>query len=118
MAVLLGVRLDPVGYDVRMELFGTRDSIAVGLDDRTPLRSVEPGQAPPQDPYKEWLPRFGAGFEAQMDAFLELASSGGDPVCSVHDGRAALAIAEACRRSAATGQDVALQDVALEGVDG
>ena len=111
MAVLVGVRLDPVGYDVRMELFGTGDSIAVGLDDRTPLRSVEPGQQPPQDPYTEWLPRFGAAFEAQMDAFLKLARSGGDPVCSVYDGRTALAIAEACRRSAATGEDVALEDV-------
>jgi len=42
LAVLCGSRYDPVGYDVRMEVFGTKDSVAVGLGPRTPLRSLEP----------------------------------------------------------------------------
>src|SRR6266511_3910603 len=32
LAVLTGTRHDPLGYDVRLEVFGTRDTIAVGLD--------------------------------------------------------------------------------------
>src|SRR6266542_6512892 len=47
LAVLTGTRHDPLGYDVRLEVFGTRDTIAVGLDARTALRSVEPGGAGP-----------------------------------------------------------------------
>ena len=47
LAILSGTRHDPLGYDVRLEAFGTADSIAVGLDARTPLRSVEPGVAAP-----------------------------------------------------------------------
>jgi myo-inositol 2-dehydrogenase / D-chiro-inositol 1-dehydrogenase len=43
VAVLTGGRHDPLGYDVRAEVFGSGDSIAVGLDGRTPLRSLEPG---------------------------------------------------------------------------
>lgn len=35
-------RCNGAGYDVRMELAGERDQITVGLDDRTPLTSVEP----------------------------------------------------------------------------
>ena len=34
-------RHNPLGYDVRMELFGSRDSVVVGWDDRAPLRSLE-----------------------------------------------------------------------------
>jgi len=47
LAVLTGARHDPLGYDVRLEVFGTRDTIAVGAGTRTPLRSVEPGGAGP-----------------------------------------------------------------------
>ena len=47
VAVLTGGRQDPWGYDVRAEIFGSGDSVSVGLDGRTPLRSVEPGAAPP-----------------------------------------------------------------------
>src|SRR3954471_5080109 len=43
LAILSGTRRDPLGYDVRLEVFGTQDSIVVGVDDRSPLHSVEPG---------------------------------------------------------------------------
>lgn len=42
-------RCNGAGYDVRMELAGELDQIAVGLDDRTPLTSAQP-QAPPPRP--------------------------------------------------------------------
>lgn len=97
LAMMCGVRTDPVGYDVRMELFGTADSIAVGVDERTPLRSVEAGQPVPKDPYREWLPRFGPSFQAEIDAFVEMAAGEADSPCTVADARAALVIAKACR---------------------
>src|SRR5207249_10093257 len=37
LGAMTATRNDPRGYDVRMELFGLRDSIAVGWNDRTPL---------------------------------------------------------------------------------
>jgi len=39
--VMTVARHDPLGYDIRAELFGSKDSIAVGLGSRTPIRSVE-----------------------------------------------------------------------------
>jgi len=111
LAVLCGSRRDPVGYDVRMEIHGTGDSIAVGLDERTPLRSVEPGGRSPTDPYREWVPRFGKTYEAELDAFISLALGRGPNPCTVGDGRAALAIAEACALSAREGRIVDLEEV-------
>ena len=52
-------RHDPLGYDIRTELFGSRDSVSVGLGPRTPMRSVEPGVPPPAGPaWASLLDRF------------------------------------------------------------
>jgi myo-inositol 2-dehydrogenase/D-chiro-inositol 1-dehydrogenase len=112
LAVLCGSRQDPVGYDVRMEIFGTEDSVAVGLDPRTPLRSLQPDVPHPIDPYTEWLPRFGETYTREMDAFLAMVINGGKNECTVRDARAALAIAEACTISAGEGRIVAMEEVA------
>jgi myo-inositol 2-dehydrogenase/D-chiro-inositol 1-dehydrogenase len=111
LAVLCGSRQDPVGYDVRMEVFGTKDSIAVGLDRRTPLRSVETGAPQPTDPYTEWIPRFGQTYASEMDAFLAMVENGGPNECTVEEARAALVIAEACAVSAREGRIVTLAEV-------
>lgn len=99
MAALCGARLNPVGYDVRMEVFGTGDSIAVGWDEHTPIRIVDSDEGALADPYREWLPRFGESYRAEIDAFLSMVGGEISSPCTVHDARAALVIAEACRRS-------------------
>jgi myo-inositol 2-dehydrogenase/D-chiro-inositol 1-dehydrogenase len=111
MATLCGARLDAVGYDVRMEVFGTEDSLAVGLDSRTPIRSVEDGAVEPADPYTEWLPRFGDSYRAEMEAFLDMAQGRSASPCTVYDARAAIVIAEACGRSIAQGRPIELEAV-------
>ena len=37
LAVITGTRHDPLGYDVRLEVLGTADSLAIGLAGRVPL---------------------------------------------------------------------------------
>ena len=111
LAVLCGSRQDPVGYDVRMEVFGTKDSIAVGLGPRTPLRSVEAGVPSPTDPFTEWIPRFGETYARELDAFLAMVRDGGPNECTVQDARAASVIAEACTVSAEEGRIVTLEEV-------
>jgi myo-inositol 2-dehydrogenase/D-chiro-inositol 1-dehydrogenase len=111
LAVLCGSRQDPVGYDVRMEVFGTKDSVAVGLDSRTPLRSLQPDVPKPDDPYTEWIPRFGETYAREIDAFLDLVRGGGPNMCSVEDAWTALAIAEACSVSAREGRIVSMEEL-------
>ena len=100
LGVATASRNDPRGYDVRMEVFGLRDSIAVGSDARTPLRSTEPGvEASPKSGYTDFLDRFQAAYRAELHAFLTAVKEGAASPCTVDDARSALAVALAADRS-------------------
>jgi myo-inositol 2-dehydrogenase/D-chiro-inositol 1-dehydrogenase len=104
LAILSGSRQDPLGYDVRMEVFGTKDSIAIGWNSHTPIRSVEPGVPPPTEPVTVgWLERFERAYRAEMDAFVDVAFGRRLSPCTPEDARTALVIAEACGASARKG---------------
>jgi myo-inositol 2-dehydrogenase/D-chiro-inositol 1-dehydrogenase len=110
-AVLTGTRHDPLGYDVRLEVFGVADSIAVGLDGRTPLRSVEPGVGPPESGYRNFVDRFGAAYRDELAAFVEAVATRAPSSCTLADAQAALRIALAADRSRAERRPVSLQEV-------
>ena len=100
--IVSGTRHDPRGYDVRLEVFGTADSIAVGLDGRMPLRSVEPGVAAPDAPgYRDFFDRFEAAYRDELAAFVETVLEGGPSPCPLEEARAALGVAVAADRSRA-----------------
>ena len=83
-----------------MELAGERDQIVVGLDDRTPLTSVEPqGPPAPGKPWPGFLERFGPAYEAELDAFVRLVRGEAANPCDGLEALAALRIAEACELS-------------------
>ena len=115
LAIVSGTRHDPLGYDVRLEVFGTADTIAVGVDARSPYRSVEAGAPAPQPGYANFLDRFGAAYRAELEQFVSLVRDGGTSPCSLADARAALAAALAADRSRAEHRPVAVQEVALGG---
>jgi myo-inositol 2-dehydrogenase/D-chiro-inositol 1-dehydrogenase len=105
-------RHDPLGYDIRMELHGSGDSVVVGWDDRTPMRSVEPGAATlPGPAYGGFQDRFRAAYEAELRAFLEFANGRRRNPCTVEDGRDALRIAAACDLSRTEHRPVRLEEV-------
>jgi myo-inositol 2-dehydrogenase / D-chiro-inositol 1-dehydrogenase len=112
VGVLTATRHDPLGYDIRMELIGSKDSIAVGLDERTPLRSVEPGGSAPASPYRDFQDRFREAYRAEMAHFVELAQGRRESPCTARDALEALRIAVACDRSRAEGRPVPLEEIA------
>lgn len=113
LAILSVTRHDPLGYDVRMEVFGSEDSVAVGWDERMPLRSVEPGMPPaPSDPYRRFQERFAEAYRAEMAAFVEVAAGRRANPCTPQDALAALRVAIACDRSRAEHRPVELREVA------
>ncbi len=64
------------GYDVRMEIHGFTDSIAVGLEDKLPLRSVEPGVTFPAGvPHDFFMDRFTEAYRAELLAFTEVVAA-------------------------------------------
>lgn len=111
LAALIGVRTDPVGYDVRMELFGTESSIAAGYDLHTPLNSTERDAAPIDTPYREILSRFGDSYRAEIDEFILLASGKAESRCTPRDAREALVLAEAAALSARENRVVSIDEI-------
>jgi myo-inositol 2-dehydrogenase / D-chiro-inositol 1-dehydrogenase len=111
VAVLTGGRHDPLGYDVRAEVFGSGDSIAVGLDGRTPLRSVESGMPPPEKPYPNFQARFEDAYRAELRHFLRLARGEAENPCTARDALEALRIAMAADLSLAERRPVRLLEV-------
>jgi myo-inositol 2-dehydrogenase / D-chiro-inositol 1-dehydrogenase len=97
LGILSGARHDPLGYDIRMELFGARDSVAVGWNDRTPLRSLEPDGPPaPERPYGFFLDRFEAAYREELYAFVEVAAGRMPNPCPPEEAREAIRVAMAC----------------------
>jgi myo-inositol 2-dehydrogenase / D-chiro-inositol 1-dehydrogenase len=110
--LLSGTRHDPHGYDFRAELFGSDDALAVGLGPRTPIRSVEDGgPGLPDDPYRGFLDRFSAAFEAEMDAWLRFVAGEGKNPCPGEEALEALRVAIACDRSRAEKRPVRIEEV-------
>jgi myo-inositol 2-dehydrogenase/D-chiro-inositol 1-dehydrogenase len=110
-AVLTGTRHDPLGYDVRLEVFGTGDSVVVGVDARTPLRSVEPGARPVRDGYRDFLDRFSGAYRAELEAFVATVRDDGPSLCPLPEARAALAVALAADCSRAERRPVSIAEV-------
>jgi myo-inositol 2-dehydrogenase/D-chiro-inositol 1-dehydrogenase len=115
LGILSGTRHDPLGYDVRLEVFGTGDSLVAGVDARTPLRSAEPGAAPAAgDAYRNFVERFADAYRAELAAFVEAVRTGASSPCTLADARAALLVALAADRSREERRPVSIEEVASE----
>ncbi len=113
LAAMTVARHDPLGYDIRAEIFGSRDSIAVGLGPMMPLRSVEPGVPPPAEaPWSSFLVRFEPAYAAELEAFVAVARGAAPSPCTSRDGVEALRIAEAATRALAEHRLVRLEEIA------
>jgi myo-inositol 2-dehydrogenase/D-chiro-inositol 1-dehydrogenase len=114
LAVISNSRHNARGYDVRLELHGMKDSIAVGLEDRLPLRSAEPGTAfPAGQPHHFFMDRFADAYRAELTAFTEVVAGRRPSPCTMADAIEASWIAEACTVSLAEHRPVTLEDVRL-----
>lgn len=113
LAVVSGTRRNPLGYDVRLEVLGTGDSIAVGIDARSPIRSVEPGTLASQTSgHANFLERFALAYRDEVATFVETVRCGGSSRCTLREARAALRIALAADRSREQGRPVSIEEVA------
>src|SRR6266545_1785080 len=101
------------GYDVRLELLGSAESISVGLDDRLPLRSAEPGVSFPAGPaYPNFMERFRSAYARELAVFAEVVAGQAAYPCSVADALAAFRVAEACEASRRERRPVRVEEVA------
>jgi myo-inositol 2-dehydrogenase/D-chiro-inositol 1-dehydrogenase len=99
LGIMSGARHDPRGYDIRMELFGSKDSAAVGMGERMPLRSLEDDGFSPTSAWRTFLDRFGEAYRAELHAFVDVAAGRAPNPCSPEDALVAMRVAVACERS-------------------
>lgn len=112
LGVLGQTRHDPRGYDVRMEIVGSRDSVTVGLGPRTPIRSLEPDAATaPGAAWTSFLDRFEVAYTEEVRAFVQVARGAIRSPCTAHDALEAMRISVAATQSLANGRPVCIADV-------
>jgi myo-inositol 2-dehydrogenase/D-chiro-inositol 1-dehydrogenase len=100
LGVLSQTRHDPLGYDVRMELVGSKDAVTVGLGRRTPLRSLEPDGPPlAESPWQSFLTRFETAYRDELMTFLRVARGEISSPCTARDSLQAMRVAVAAGRS-------------------
>ena len=113
LVIVSGTRRDPLGYDVRLEVFGTGDSLVVGQDARSPIRSVEPGAKPPGAAYRDFWDRFEPAYRSELAAFVATVRTGAPSPCPLEEARSALAIALAAELSRSDRRPVSIEEVEL-----
>ena len=113
LVIVSGTRRDPLGYDVRLEVFGTGDSIVVGQDAHSPIRSVEPDAKAPGATYRDFWDRFEPAYRSELAAFVETVRTGAPSPCSLEEARSALTIALAADLSRAERRPVSIEEVEL-----
>lgn len=112
LAVVSNSRSNGRGHDVRLELLGSKDSVAAGLDDRLPLRSADLAvNFPAGIPWDFFLDRFADAFRAELTAFTEVVAGTRPSPCTLRDGVEASRIAEAATRSWREHRPVLLDEV-------
>ena len=113
VGLLQAARHNEAGYDIRVEVYGAKDTIAVGLDPRTPMTSVERDGPKMKNPaYPTFFVRFDAAYRAELAHFLRFARGEAENACTVSDGMEALRIALAARRSLQEHRPVAVKEIA------
>jgi myo-inositol 2-dehydrogenase/D-chiro-inositol 1-dehydrogenase len=108
VATVSGLRGNGAGQDVRLEVFGSSNTLGAGIDARTPITSTEPGVAPPAPPYEVFIDRFERAFRAEANAFLKLVDGTGTNLTPPRSGLPAVRIALAAARSLSTGARIDL----------
>lgn len=121
--LISGTRHDPVGHDIRAEAFGSLDSMAAGLNPRTPLHAADDAGGQrllgaylsdgevEVDTYGGFMDRFRDAFAAETSAFVDVVRGERANPCTPQDARAALAAAIACEVSAREGRVVEMAEI-------
>lgn len=112
LATVAATRYNAQGYDVRLEVLGSRRSLVAGLDDRTPLSSTDPGVTwPSGPPYRDFMDRFRAAYTAELAAFVDLVADRADSPCTPADALETFRVAEALERSRVEHRPVRVAEV-------
>jgi myo-inositol 2-dehydrogenase/D-chiro-inositol 1-dehydrogenase len=109
--IITGSRHDALGQDVRLEAFGSSDSVSAGLNKRTPIRTVESDLGVNVNPYLGFVDRFRDAFRNETNSFVSFAAGEIENPCPPESALESLRIAIACEKSVATGKAVLVSEI-------
>lgn len=112
IAMVSATRYNAAGYDVRLEVFGSKDSVAAGLDDRTPLTPLPEGTGS-GTPYGGFMERFAEAYAAELAAFTEVITGRRESPCPPAEALEAFYVTEACEISRRERRVVKIEEVRL-----
>ena len=74
LGVVSNTRYNGRGYDCRLELHGSADTVVAGWDASVPVRNLAPGETFPHGaPHQFFMDRFIEAYRAELNAFLDVA---------------------------------------------
>ncbi|MCP2336275.1 Gfo/Idh/MocA family protein [Actinomadura rupiterrae] len=110
LGLIAATRYNAAGYDVRLEVFGSKDSVVAGLDDRTPITPLpDAGRSGPA--YSGFLERFATAYDAELAAFVQVVAGTRANPCPPEEALEAFYLAEACDLSRREGRAVDVEEV-------
>ena len=112
LGVLSQTRHDPLGYDIRMEIVGSRDAVTVGFGQQDAAALARGRRAGPGRPaWTTFLDRFATAYRDELVTFLRVASGEIPSPCTARDGLEAMRVAVAAGRSRAEHRPVRVADI-------
>lgn len=106
-----GTRHDPLGHDVRLEVFGSLDSVSAGLNVRTPIRDSEQSLNFSSNVYTGFVDRFRDAFRTETYSFISFANGELPNPCPAGAALDALRVAEACEISVSEKRPVEISEL-------
>ncbi|TYK45895.1 Gfo/Idh/MocA family protein [Actinomadura decatromicini] len=111
LGVVSATRYNAAGYDSRLELFGSKDSVVTGQDTRTPSTALPERDGGSRNVYSGFMERFSDAYDAELRAFVDvIAGRRGNP-CPPEEALEAFYLAEACELSLREGRVVGTEEV-------
>jgi myo-inositol 2-dehydrogenase/D-chiro-inositol 1-dehydrogenase len=112
LGVVSNTRYNGRGYDCRLELHGSADSVVAGWDAGVPVRNLTPGETFPHGaPYQFFMDRFIDAYRAELNAFLEVATGRRTSPCTPQEALEVAWIAEAATLSLHQHRPVRMEEV-------
>lgn len=112
LGLVSNTRYNARGYDVRLEVHGSADSVAAGWDEGVPIRSTAPGSTfPAGPPHSFFMDRLAQAFTAELATFLEVAAGSIPSPCTVADAVQTSWVAEAATVSLREHRPVILSEI-------
>jgi len=108
-AQLTAGRHQPVGYDCRLEVYASKQTLAVGWDEHAPVVRVEPDPIEPKQPWDSFMQRYKNAYLNELRVFADVIAGRAENPSPARESLNSLRLAEACEESMRNGRPVRLE---------